>query len=303
MADLPVGFDPSGFDAWTDQDLLATGCSVGAPPDDFSPTGQDWGLPPYVPWRLRSVAYRPWLDTLRRVLRHSAALRVDHVMGLFRLFWIPSDAAAGTGGYVYHRGTELLDLAVMEATRAGATLVGEDLGTVEDEVRRALAERDVFGYRIGWFAEDPPEAWPATTLASLTTHDLPTAAGLWSGQDARDRAAAGLAPDPDGDVAAPRHAWPAWPASRTRRPLRGTGRHRLTSGRWSWLRTVPWPAAAATWRSPPWRTPSGVRSRPNLPGTVDQHPNWRQMLPVGIEDLDAAGAAELAEVMAAGRQH
>jgi 4-alpha-glucanotransferase len=302
MADLPVGFDPSGFDAWTDQDLLASGCSVGAPPDDFSPTGQDWGLPPYVPWRLRSVAYRPWLDTLRRVLRHSAALRVDHVMGLFRLFWIPSDAAAGTGGYVYHRGTELLDLAVMEATRAGATLVGEDLGTVEDEVRRALAERDVFGYRIGWFAEDPPEAWPATTLASLTTHDLPTAAGLWSGQDARDRAAAGLAPDEDGEsLLRTRLARLAGVEDLSAPPRDGAqpsdersvvvAAHRALARSGSDL-------AVATLEDA-----VGVRSRTNLPGTIDQHPNWRQMLPVGIEDLDAAGAAEVAEVMGAGRQH
>jgi 4-alpha-glucanotransferase len=289
MADLPVGFDPTGFDAWTDQDLLAHDCSVGAPPDDFSPTGQDWGLPPYVPWRLRQAAYGPWLDTLRRVLRHGAALRIDHVMGLFRLFWIPRHHDAHHGGYVHHRGTDLLDLAVMEATRAGATLVGEDLGTVEPDVRTALAARDVFGYRIGWFAEEPPESWPPTTLASLTTHDLPTVAGIWSGGDATDRAAAGLARDPEGDA-----------LLRDRLvALAGSDQgddHEITVAAHAALAASGSDLAVATLEDA-----VGVRSRPNLPGTVDQHPNWRIPLPVRIEELDDAGAAEIAAVMRAAR--
>jgi 4-alpha-glucanotransferase len=304
MADLPVGFDPSGFDAWVDQDLLAPGCSVGAPPDEFSPTGQDWGLAPYVPWRLRAAGYAPWITTLRRVLRHASALRIDHVMGLFRLFWIPGDADARHGGYVHHRGSDLLDLAVMEAARAGATLVGEDLGTVEAEVRTALSDRDVFGYRIGWFADDPPADWPRTTLASLTTHDLPTVAGLWSGQDARDRAAAGVAADPDGDAVL---------RARLERLARlGGADAELAldgSSEDERLRALVLAAHDALAHSgsdlavATLEDAIGVRSRPNLPGTVDEHPNWRQALPVSIEDLDAAGAAEIADVMGrAGRR-
>ena len=295
MADLPVGFDPSGFDAWTDQDLLALGSSVGAPPDDFSPTGQDWGLPPYIPWRLRSVAYRPWLDTLQRVLRHSDALRIDHVMGLFRLFWIPSGGSALDGGYVHHRGTDLLDLAVMEATRAGAALVGEDLGTVEPEVREALSDRDVFGYRIGWFADDPPQDWPATTLASLTTHDLPTVAGIWSGQDAADRAEAGLAPDAEG--AALLRSRLARLADDPARTLPDDADAReVTLAAHAALARSGSDLALATLEDA-----VGVRSRPNLPGTIDEHPNWCQALPVPIEELDATGATELAAIMSAGR--
>lgn len=301
MADLPVGFDPAGFDAWTDQDLLALDCSVGAPPDDFSPTGQDWGLPPYVPWRLRAAGYAPWLDTMRRVLRHCSALRVDHVMGLFRLFWIPRGGDARHGGYVHHRSSDLLDLAVMEAVRAGAVLVGEDLGTVEPEVREALSARDVFGYRIGWFAEEPPETWPATTLASLTTHDLPTVAGIWSGQDAVDRAAAGLAPDPDGDrllrsrladlagVAGvpPSDESGTPPASEREVVLRA---HAALARSGSDL-------AVATLEDA-----LGVRTRPNLPGTLDEHPNWRQALPVALEDLGPSGGDEIAAVLRDGRR-
>ncbi len=291
VADLPVGFDPSGFDAWTDQDLLALGCSVGAPPDDFSPNGQNWGLPPYVPWKLRASAYGPWLDTLRRVLRHSAALRIDHVMGLFRLFWIPAGGDATSGGYVHHRGTDLLDLAVMEATRAGATLVGEDLGTVEDEVRRALAERDVFGYRIGWFADEPPTSWPATTLASLTTHDLPTVAGLWSGQDAEDRRVAGVVADPEGDRMLRDRLQRL--ADISDDPLTHDAGEREVSLRahTALARSGSDIAVAAL------EDAVGARSRPNLPGTIDEHPNWRLPLPVPIEDLDVAGAAPLAAIM------
>ena len=303
MSDLPVGFDPSGSDAWADQDLLALDCRIGAPPDDFSPTGQDWGLPPYVPWRLRSTGYAPWLDTLRRVLRHSGSLRIDHVMGLFRLFWIPPGGDATAGAYVYQHATELLDLAVMEAARAGAGLVGEDLGTVEDEVRTALATRDVFGYRIAWFQDDDARDWPATTLASLTTHDLPTVAGLWTGDDARQRAAAGLAEDPEGDLLLhrrlahlvqselPGHAAPPGPDDVDPAALDGliVAAHAALASSGSDLAIATLEDAAR------------VQVRPNLPGTVDEHPNWRTALPVPIEQLDDTLAPGIAEVMRARR--
>lgn len=303
MADLPVGFDPSGSDAWSDQDLLALDCRIGAPPDDFSPSGQDWGLPPYVPWRLRSTGYAPWLDTLRRAFRHAGALRVDHVMGLFRLFWIPPGHDATGGGYVYQYGTELLDLAVMEAARAGATLVGEDLGTVEDDVRAALSERDVFGYRIAWFQDDDAHEWPATTLASLTTHDLPTVAGLWTGDDAAQRARAGLPEDPEGDrllherlarivqADLPEHAVAPGPEDVDPAALDGlvVAAHAALAGSGSDLAIATLEDAAR------------VRIRPNLPGTIDEHPNWRTALPVTIDDLDETLAPGIAEVMRARR--
>jgi 4-alpha-glucanotransferase len=291
MADLPVGFDPSGSDAWADQDLLALGCRVGAPPDDFSPTGQDWGLPPYVPWKLRSAGYEPWLDTLRRLLRHAAALRVDHVMGLFRLFWIPPGHESATGAYVYQYGAELLELAVMEAAKAGATLVGEDLGTVEPEVRAALGDHDVFGYRIAWFQDDDPAHWPATTLASLTTHDLPTVAGLWTGEDERQRLAAGQPADPAGAtllrdrLARLAGVDPDGDAAVDEVTVRA---HRALAASSSDL-------AVATLEDA-----LGVGERPNLPGTVDEHPNWRRALPHPIEHLDDGEAPRIAEVM---REH
>jgi 4-alpha-glucanotransferase len=297
MADLPVGFDPDGSDAWMDQDLLALGCRIGAPPDDLGPLGQDWGLPPYVPWRLRAAAYGPWLDTLRRIFRHAGLLRIDHAMGLFRLYCIPPGGEALDGAYVYGTEAELLDLACMEAARAGAVLLGEDLGTVEPEVRDAMAERGVYGYEVGWFADDPPSSWPSTTVAMLTTHDLPTVAGMWTGADAEDRADAGLPASPEEDAlllgrlerlaaiggledvaSVPRDRAGAHEVS--------VAAHRAMAGAGSDLVIATLEDAV------------GQEARPNLPGTVDEHPNWRIPLPALIEDLDLAGAAELAAAFA-----
>ena len=291
MADLPVGFDPDGADAWVDQDLLAADCRIGAPPDDLGPLGQDWGLPPYVPWKLREAAYEPWRATIRRTLVSAGALRIDHVMGLFRLFWIPPGTDARHGSYVYWPGTELLDLAVMEAVRAGAVLVGEDLGTVEPEVRTALAEREVYGYRVGWFEDDPPEEWPGTCVGSLTTHDLPTVRGVWSGTDAEVRADAGQPVDPHDD---------ALLRGRLAR-LAGVESDEDLSSREVGLRAHRRLAHAgcdivmATLEDA-----IDSPDRPNVPGTIDEHPNWSVALPVPIEALDDSGAADVALLMGDG---
>lgn len=295
LADLPVGFDPDGSDAWTDQDLLASGCRIGAPPDDLGPLGQDWGLPPYVPWRLRAAGYRPWTDVLGRVLRHAGLLRIDHIMGLFRLYCIPPGAEATDGAYVYSSGTELLDLACMEAARAGAALIGEDLGTVEPSVREAMAERGVYGYRVGWFEDEPPSSWPPTTLAMMTTHDLPTIAGLWSGVDAADRAAAGLPPTPEADRAlrerlvrlAERGGLDPIEADEAPARQLTVDVHRALANAGSDLVIATLEDAV------------GQRRRPNLPGTVDEHPNWSLPLPALIEDLGATGGDEVAATMRA----
>jgi 4-alpha-glucanotransferase len=293
VADLPVGFAPDGFDAWFDHDLLAPGCRIGAPPDEFNQLGQDWGLPPFVPWRLRGEGYRSWLDTLRRVLRHAGGLRIDHVMGLFRLYWIPDGGDPGAGGYVHHHGTELLDLAVMEATRAGVPLIGEDLGTVEDRVRAAMAERGVLGYRVAWFDDDPAEHWPADTLGSLGTHDLPTAAGLWTGADERDRVAAGLPPDPEGA-----ERMRARLARLVERGARVRGSAPPDGDRVEDCIDLAHEALAASGSDLVLASLEDVVAephRPNLPGTVDEHPNWRRPLARSVEqlaggDLDRIGA-------------
>src|SRR5438876_1165030 len=139
IQDLPIGVDANGADAWAWQDLMALGVSVGAPPDDFSPRGQDWGLPPFIPHRLRSARYEPFIQTIRAALRHAGGLRIDHVMGLFRLFWIPRGMTAADGAFVRYPVDDLLAIVALESHRARAVVVGEDLGTVEGGVRERLA--------------------------------------------------------------------------------------------------------------------------------------------------------------------
>src|SRR5438876_10868825 len=156
IQDLPIGVDANGADAWAWQDLMALGVSVGAPPDDFSPRGQDWGLPPFIPHRLRSARYEPFIQTIRAALRHAGGLRIDHVMGLFRLFWIPRGMTAADGAFVRYPVDDLLAIVALESHRARAFVVGEDLGTVEGGVRERLAAQRVLSYRLLWFEPDPP---------------------------------------------------------------------------------------------------------------------------------------------------
>jgi 4-alpha-glucanotransferase len=191
IQDLPIGVDPGGFDAWTWQDVLAPGVSVGAPPDAFSPEGQNWGLPPFVPHALREAQYAPFVETVRATIAGTGGIRIDHVMGLFRLFWIPEGRPASAGTYVRYPSTDLLDLVCLESVRAGAVVVGEDLGTVEAGVRETLAERSILSYKLLWFEPERPERWPHGAMGAVTTHDLPTVVGLWTGADLEDQARAG----------------------------------------------------------------------------------------------------------------
>ncbi|HMC51239.1 MAG TPA: 4-alpha-glucanotransferase [Acidimicrobiales bacterium] len=178
VQDLAVGVDPAGADAWLWQEAFAPGVRVGAPADEFNTQGQDWGIPPFDPWRLRMARYEPFVQAVRSGLRHSAGLRVDHVMGLSRLFWIPPDGGPAEGTYVRYPSAELLDILALESERAGAFVVGEDLGTVEPWLRQELQARDMLSYKLLWFEPLPPQGWPERSVAAVTTHDLPTMAGF-----------------------------------------------------------------------------------------------------------------------------
>lgn len=194
MQDLPVGVAPDGADAWMWQDIFAKDVSVGAPPDLFNASGQDWGLPPFVPHKLRAAGYEPFVQTIRAALRHSRGLRIDHVMGLFRLFWIPVGEPSANGAYIRYNADEMLAILALESARAKTFIVGEDLGTVDDGVREKLAEHAVLSYRLLWFEENPPEQYPELAMAAVSTHDLPTIAGIWSGADFDEQADLGLNP-------------------------------------------------------------------------------------------------------------
>ncbi|MBY8886532.1 4-alpha-glucanotransferase [Streptomyces sp. PTM05] len=187
--DLAVGVHPDGSDAWAGQDVLAPGMSVGAPPDAFNPLGQDWALPPWRPDALAAAGYAPYRQLLRSVLRRARGLRVDHVMGLFRLWWVPAGRPPSEGVYVRYDAEAMLGVLALEAHRAGAVVIGEDLGTVEPGVRERLAERGVLGTSVLWFERGgegsgpplPPERWRADCLATVTTHDLPSTASRLTG--------------------------------------------------------------------------------------------------------------------------
>ena len=186
--DLAVGVHPEGADAWGLADALARQVTVGAPPDQYNQLGQDWSQPPWRPDRLEELGYTPYRDMLRTVLRHAGGIRIDHVIGLFRLWWVPEGLSASEGTYVRYDHEALIGILALEAQRAGALVVGEDLGVVEPWVRDYLRERGIFGTSILWFEKDaegrplPAEAYRELCLATVTTHDLPPTAGYLAGE-------------------------------------------------------------------------------------------------------------------------
>jgi 4-alpha-glucanotransferase len=294
--DLAVGVDPGGADAWSLQDALAADVTVGAPPDSFNQQGQDWQLPPWRPDRLAELGYAPFRDMLRAVLRHAGGVRIDHVMGLFRLWWIPAGASAADGTYVSYDDEALLGVLALEAHRAGAVVVGEDLGTVEPRVSRALAEREILGSAVLWFERDPetdlplpPAKWREEVMASVTTHDLPTAAGFLADEHVRVRAELGQL----GHSVGEEHAR----VDKERRELLAMLRAEGLIGADPDAEETVLAMHGALTRSPARLLLAalgdavGDLRQPNLPGTVDEYPNWR--LPVADADGRAVSLEEL----------
>ncbi len=276
IQDLAVGVDPAGADAWTWQDVYAPDFRVGAPPDEFNRAGQDWGLPPFDPWRLRAAGYEPFISTVRAMLRHSGGLRIDHVMGLFRLFWVPLGATPDEGVYVRYPARDLLGILALESVRAGAFVVGEDLGTVEPSVRAQLKRRGVLSYRLLWFEKRPPERYPEAALAAVTTHDLPTIAGLWTGSDLEEQRGLGL----------PANEESMHEIARRLARLAGVGSgapvSEVVAGTYAALARAPSRLLSGTLDDA-----LEVRERPNLPGTLDERPNWSLALPEPLERIMA----------------
>jgi 4-alpha-glucanotransferase len=272
--DLPVGVDPGGADAWIWQDLLASDCTVGAPPDVFNPAGQDWSLPPLTPHKLRAAAYDPFIQTVRASLRHAGGLRIDHVMSLFRLYWIPKGFGPARGTYVRYPADDLLSIVALESHRAGAFVVGEDLGTVEPGMRDQLADYRALSFRLLWFEKKLPAAYPAMAMAAISTHDLPTIAGLWTGRDAEAQQAIGVG-DPKAMAELREHLVKlvGLPADA---PIEAVieKTHRL-------LGQAPSAVLLATLDDA-----MAVEERPNMPGTIDAWPNWSIALPKPLESLE-----------------
>lgn len=187
--DIAVGVAADGAECWAEQALYATHTYIGAPADDYNTLGQDWGLPPLIPQHLYAAAYAPFIDTLRENMQHAGALRLDHVMGLMRQFWVPAGGIPSAGTYVRYPFADLLGIVALESHRNRCTVIGEDLGTVPPEVRDALAQSAVFSYRLFYFEKEQDGGfkaaadYPAQSLVAASTHDLPTLAGYWLGHD------------------------------------------------------------------------------------------------------------------------
>lgn len=307
--DLAVGVHPEGADAWAQQAYFAAGMSVGAPPDAFNARGQDWGLPPWRPDRLAESGYAPYRQLLRALFRYAGALRIDHVMGLFRLWWVPQGRSPTEGTYVRYDAEAMLAVLVLEASRAGAVVIGEDLGTVEPGVREALRERGVLGTSVLWFERDwegdgrplPPERWRADCLATATTHDLPPTASRLTGEHVELRDGLGLLTRPlDEERAEAAADTGEWLELLARLGLlHGTGGGADPSSEEAQIQAVHRYLLNTPARMVGVWLPDAVGDRrpQNLPGTWDQYPNWRLPIADGegrvvtLEDL--AGSARL----------
>jgi 4-alpha-glucanotransferase len=276
LQDLPVGMDPGGADAWEWQDLLAKETVVGAPPDAFNATGQDWQLPPFAPAKLRAAAYEPFIQTIRATLRHAGGLRIDHVMGLFRLWWIPNGQPPQQGWYVRYPADDLLGIVALESHRAGAFIVGEDLGNVEPGVRQRLALRRMLSYRLLWFEDYPPAEYPELSMASVTTHDLPTIAGLWSGADEAAQRSIGLTVG--NEMCQLRNRLRQMLGVENDEPVA-----EVIERAYRQLAQAPSRIITATLEDA-----QAMPQRPNMPGTTGQWPNWSLVLPQDIETMAEA---------------
>lgn len=300
--DLAVGVDRGGAEAWGNQTLYALDVSVGCPPDDFNLHGQNWGLPPMLPSALRAQAYAPYIATLRANMRYAGALRIDHVMGLLRLFWVPPGARATAGTYVQYPMDDLLGILALESQRQRCMVIGEDLGTVPDEIRAGLRRLGVLSYRLFYFERSdngdfkPPREYIETATVAVTTHDLATLAGFWSGQDLTEKYGLGLFPSEEMYRAQVRER-----EQDRRRLLQGLVREQLLPpGIDAQAVTLPpmSPALALAIHIYLARTPAkillvqpedvlGQAVPVNLPGTSSERANWRLKLSVELDTLFA----------------
>lgn len=298
--DLAVGSNPGGAETWHDPSRFAPGVHVGAPPDEFNQAGQDWGLPPWIPHRLAADGFRAFRELVAANMRHAGGLRIDHVMGLARLYWIPEGASAAEGAYVRYPLREMVAVLALESQRHGALVVGEDLGTVPDDFRAITAQAGILSYRVLYFERShdgeflAPASYPAQALVTISTHDLPTLEGYWRGTDLAARDALALFPSPE----LRERLYADRVLDRERLP-RALAREGLAA---------PDPRAPAldpreveAIHAYVARTPCALMTvqledvfgqieQANLPATTeDMQPNWRRKVPLDLEDWDTDG--------------
>jgi 4-alpha-glucanotransferase len=302
--DLALATDRLGSDLWAHREFFVAGCRVGAPPDGFSPMGQDWGFPPPNSDRHFEDGYRLFAESIRKNCRHGGALRIDHVMRFFRLYWIPDGMQATEGTYVRDRFESLLSILALESVRNRVVLIGEDLGTVPDEAREVLQRFGILSYRLLYFEQDnngrfrPPQEYPRDALVSATTHDLPTLAGFWTGQDIEARRQAGLLPEEDAyqsmhaararekqkllDLLIDLKLLPDWfPRDQAQVPELTGELHNAIVG---FLASAPSKLMVLNQED----LLKQVEQQ-NLPGSTGEYPNWRRKMKCTVEELWTSG--------------
>ncbi|HEX3936485.1 MAG TPA: 4-alpha-glucanotransferase [Xanthobacteraceae bacterium] len=290
IGDLAVGMSGAGSHAWTSQKDILVGLEIGAPPDLYNANGQNWGLTTFSPRALVQGGFVPFIATLRAGLRHAGGLRIDHAMGLLRLWVVPRGAAARDGAYLHYPLGDLLRLIALESRRHRAIVIGEDLGTVPEGFRDTLAAAGIYGMRVLWFERGrkrftPPRSWSRDSAAMTSTHDLPTVAGWWRGADIDTRAALGLADagtEREGRKRDRASLWHAFRRTKVATEEEPSPTHtadvveaalRFTAKTSSELALLPLEDIL------------GLEEQPNLPGTIEQHPNWRRRYPGSADTL------------------
>jgi 4-alpha-glucanotransferase len=280
--DLALATDRFGTDLWANGNFYVKGARVGSPPDDFSPNGQDWAFPPPNRNAHRDSGYQLFAQSIRNNARHGGALRIDHVMRFFRLYWIPDGMPATRGAYVRDYASDLLGILALESVRRNFIVIGEDLGTVTGEVRQSLAATGILSYRLFWFERDGagnfrrPEEYPAHAVVSTTTHDLPTLAGFASGRDIEARLAAGLI---DEESYRSQRAAREDEVVRLDSILLASG---FTDDPIDFLLSTPCSLAVINQEDL-----TGETEQQNLPGSTWQYPNWRRKMKIAVEDFQA----------------
>ena len=299
--DLAIGSIGCGSDVWSYQDVIASGADVGAPPDDFSPDGQKWGFPPTIPERLKETGYELFIQTIRKNMKYGGALRIDHALGIFRLFWIPEGMTPNDGAYISYPSEDLLRIIALESIRNKTMVIAEDLGTIGDNVRDALKSFKMLSYRLFYFGRNypdpsflPPERYPLMALCAVTTHDLPTIYGYWKGKDIETRRRTGKN---SGDA-----LWNKQIEERERDKkriiitLKSQGiipddypsdpaavpemTTELCRAIYHYLALTPCKLLLVSLDDI-----IGTLDQQNMPGTVDSHPNWVQKTPPYLEEI------------------
>ncbi len=312
--DLAIGSVTGGSDAWSYQDVIAEGADVGAPPDDFSPDGQQWGFPPLIPDKLRDTGYELFIQTIRKNMKYGGAIRIDHALGLFRLFWIPDGMTPKDGAYVIYPSEDLLRIIALESFRNKTMVIAEDLGTIGENVRDALKRFHMLSYRLFYFERnypDPsflsPDKYPDMAMCAVTTHDLPTIYGYWKGRDVeirknlgkylndlswqqqindreRDKKLILIALKSQGIIP------DNYPAEPEKIPEMTP---ELCFAIYKYLALTPCKLLLVSLDDI-----IGNLNQQNMPGTVDSHPNWIQKTPVTLEEvIGDKQFADLAEML------